>query len=147
MQRRQTFLSRRPGPAPRPVAACGIEHGNQPLRRRIDEEEQLGKELFLARHGGQRLDFFDGEQLAVDNAQLEMKLGIFAGPLGKDFGQRHRIAGGESHGIDALQAAQRRLNLGSGTGDGGQLVLTTRYLPPVSRISLRNSKSLLRSAC
>src|SRR5580700_11750285 len=38
------------------VAAGGVEHRCQPLRRRIDEEEQLREDLFLARHGGQRLD-------------------------------------------------------------------------------------------
>jgi hypothetical protein len=94
----------------RPV---GVEHRSQPLRRSIDQEQKLREQLFLARHGGQRLDFFDIHQLAVDDAQLELELRVLANPLGKKPWPAPPDRRGKRHSAHALQALQRRLNLGA----------------------------------
>src|SRR5947209_521221 len=55
----------------RQVAAHGIHYRDQPLRRSIDEEQQLGVNLFLGRHGGQRLDLVHRDHAAFEHARLK----------------------------------------------------------------------------
>src|ERR1039458_3071120 len=53
------------------IAARRIDDRRQPLCRRIHKEEQLREDLFLARHGRQRLHVVHAQQLAVQDAHLE----------------------------------------------------------------------------
>ena len=105
------------------IAASGVDDRNQTLRGRLNQEEELREELFLARQGGERLDLVDGDDLAVDDAQLEGELRVVLDPGGERLGQRDRIARGIGDGRDALEALQRGLDLGALRGARGQLVL------------------------
>src|SRR5579864_2458079 len=53
------------------VLAHGIHHRDQTLRRSIDQEQQLGVNLFLRRHGGQSLDLIDRDHAAFQHAGFE----------------------------------------------------------------------------
>src|SRR5207253_1457906 len=55
----------------RHVAAHGIHHRHQPLRRCVHQEQQLGVNLFPARHGSQRFDLLDGDHAPFHYACLE----------------------------------------------------------------------------
>ena len=105
------------------VAAGGVDDRGQTLRGRLNQEEELREELFLARHGGEGLDLVDRDHLAVDDAQLEGELRVVLDPGGEGLGERDRIAGGVGDRRDALEALQRGLDLGALGGARGQLVL------------------------
>jgi hypothetical protein len=76
------------------IAAGGVDDRGQALRGRLNEEEELREELFLARQGGEGLDLLDGDDLAVDDAQLEGELGVVLDPVGEGLGECDRIARG-----------------------------------------------------
>src|ERR1051325_5508161 len=55
----------------RQVTSHCVHRRRQARCRSLQQEQQLRIELFLRRHGGQRLDLFRRDQLALDHTRLE----------------------------------------------------------------------------
>ena len=119
--------------------ADGVHHRDQALRRSIHQEQQLGVDLFLRRHGGQRLDLLDRDHAAFDHARLEGELRIVLGVLRQRLGQRDRIALGVGDRSDARQILQRVFDLVPLAARSASVFFTTRYLAPELRSALRSS--------
>src|SRR5438094_1322564 len=97
----------------RQVSPDSVHHRDQALRRRVHQEQKLGINLFLRRHGRERLDLFDRDHAAFDYASLEGKLRIIFRVLRKRFRQGHRIAFGVGNRRHARKILQRVFNLGA----------------------------------
>src|SRR6202451_1005060 len=97
----------------RQIASNRIHHGRQTLGRSVDQEQQLRIELFFRRHGGQRFDLLDRNDLAFDYADLESKFRRVLGVLGQSLGHRDGVASGIGNRSHADQILQRAFYLGA----------------------------------
>src|SRR2546422_1289860 len=105
------------------VAAYSIHNRDQSLRRSIDQEEELGVDLLLGRHCGQRLDLFGRDHAAFYYACLERELRIVLGILRQRLGQRYRISLRVGNRGPAFQVLQNFFDFASLGGALSQRVL------------------------
>src|SRR5579864_6691726 len=121
----------------RQVAAHRIHGRYQPLRRGIDQEQQLGVNLLPRRHGSQRLYLLGGDDAALQHAHFEAELWSVLDVLGNRLSQRHRVALGIGNGVHALQPLQRLFHRRALGGALGQRVLDDAVLAagPANRLA------------
>ena len=83
------------------------------MRWSIQQEQQLGVNLFLRRHGRQRFDLLDRNHAAFDHTGLKRELRVILGVLRQSFCQRHWIAFRVSDRGHAGEALQHFLDFGA----------------------------------
>src|SRR5208283_3540682 len=95
----------------RQIPSHRIHRRNQPLRRSIQQEQQLRIKLFLRWHGRQRFDLLDRNHAPFHHSRLEAEFRIILDILRQRLRQRHRVAFRVRDRRNALQILQRLFDL------------------------------------
>ena len=113
------------------------------MRWSIQQEQQLGVNLFLRRHGRQRFDLLDRNHAAFDHTGLKRELRVILGVLRQSFCQRHWIAFRVSDRGHAGEALQHFLDFGALGSAFRQRILDDAILR--SRTAQRFAKLIILS--